>query len=189
MTATVGPVTREPRPGTEPTRDADWAFSDLFRAEHPRIQAYLLRRCRDPQTAQDLAAEVFRLAWERGREGPLPNAPWLFVTARNLLANAYRKAERADRLRAAVAGELTRSSTPGALSDPFDQSDLQVRVNAALAALPTPQREILMAHYWDGLSGAECAALLDCSPAAVWMRLARARAAFKSHYSTLEAKS
>jgi RNA polymerase sigma-70 factor (ECF subfamily) len=52
-----------------------------------------------------------------------------------------------------------------------------------LAQLPQAQAEILMAAYWDGLSGSECAALFDCSVPAVWMRLARARKAFARLYS------
>jgi RNA polymerase sigma-70 factor (ECF subfamily) len=158
----------------------------LFQAEHPRIQAYLLRRCLDPELARDLAAEVFKLAWERGVEGSLPTPAWLFVTARNLLANAWRSGERARRAQAAVAAELSREPVA---ADPMGATDLQVRVRDALASLPAPQSEILMARYWDGLSGAECAALIGCSTAAVWMRLGRARAAFKARYSTLEDQS
>jgi RNA polymerase sigma-70 factor (ECF subfamily) len=51
-----------------------------------------------------------------------------------------------------------------------------------LDRLAPHHREILSAHYWDGLSGAECAALFDCTPGAVWVRLHRARAAFRSAY-------
>ncbi|MDR1294921.1 MAG: sigma-70 family RNA polymerase sigma factor [Bifidobacteriaceae bacterium] len=173
-----------------PTRDA--AFAGLFRAQYPRIQAYLHRRTGNPEEARDLAAEVFRLAWERST-GPNPPAPipptpgWLFVTARNVLANHLRKAATGERLRVAIVGEMARQPLRGAVPGPespgHDPSD---RVLAILATLPEPQAELLMAHYWDALSGAECAALLGCSIPAVWMRLSRARAAFRLAYTTVE---
>ncbi|MDR2377964.1 MAG: RNA polymerase sigma factor [Bifidobacteriaceae bacterium] len=164
----------------------DRRFSELFQAHHPRVQAYLLRRTQDREQARDLAAEVFRLAWERALANGQPDPPWLFVTARNLLANARRASDRADRLRLTVAGELTRDPQPHSPGQGDGLADLRERVRVCLDALPEPQREVLMAHYWDDLSGAECAALLGCSTPAVWMRLSRARAAFQSRYSELE---
>jgi RNA polymerase sigma-70 factor (ECF subfamily) len=163
----------------------------LFRGQYPRVQAYLLRRVAEPETARDLSAEVFRLAWERALRGELPGAPWLFVTARNLLANSNRALARWNRAQDALVGELTRDrNQPDAAAAPAigagAAADLEERVEQALAALPQAQRELLAAHYWDGLSGAECAALLGCSIPAVWMRLTRARAAFKAIYLASE---
>jgi RNA polymerase sigma-70 factor (ECF subfamily) len=168
----------------------DQAFAELFRAHYPRVQAYLWRRTLEPELARDLSSEVFRLAWEASLRTAVPTAPWLFVTARNLLANANRAAARSAKLRHLVAGELSRDPNLNtAAVSPAEMTDQQEQVRAALDALPGQQREILMAHYWDGLSGAECAALLGCSTAAVWMRLGRARAAFKDRYATLEDQS
>ncbi|MDR3360223.1 MAG: RNA polymerase sigma factor [Bifidobacteriaceae bacterium] len=153
-------------------------FTRLFTADYPRILAYLLRREAEPETARDIAAEVFRIAWEK--DGPLPDAPWLFVTARNLLANSNRSRVRAAELRQTIINHLTRDSHPGSAPAPPAPSAEEDQVRQILARLPEPQREILTAHYWDGLSGAECAALLGCSIPAVWKRLSRARAMFKT---------
>jgi RNA polymerase sigma-70 factor (ECF subfamily) len=160
----------------------DRAFAQLFRSQYPRVQAYLLRRVAEPETARDLSAEVFRWAWERALQGEQPGAPWLFVTARNLLANSNRALARWNRAQGALVGELTRD--PNLAASQADE--LKERVERALAALAPAQRELLAAHYWDGLSGAECAALLGCSIPAVWMRLTRARAAFKDIFVALE---
>ncbi|MDR1188900.1 MAG: RNA polymerase sigma factor [Bifidobacteriaceae bacterium] len=166
------------------------AFADLFRTEYPRIVAYLLRRVGEAETARDLAAEVFSLAWERGLEDSLPQAPWLFVTARNLLANHLRASVRVIRLQRVVVNELSRDLGSSAVNNPQERTtDLQERVYRGLDALSEEQREILIAHYWDGLSGAECGALLGCSVPAVWMRLSRARAAFKTLYLKSEDQS
>jgi RNA polymerase sigma-70 factor (ECF subfamily) len=185
--------------GTASTSDAqpggsavkrDRAYAELFRAHHRRVEIYLRRRCGQGELARDLAAEVFRIAWERALEGRLPNAPWLFVTARNLLANAWRAEGRVAKLRHVLAVEATRDpNAQTARTAPADLADQHERVYQALDKLPEPQRELLTAHYWDGLSGAECAALIGCPPAAVWMRLTRARAAFKTIYAKLEDQS
>jgi RNA polymerase sigma-70 factor (ECF subfamily) len=179
-----------------PNNPHDRAFAALFRAEFPRVHAYLRRRTGNPETARDLAAETFRLAWEKiaaAQPSPAPPTPalptpgWLFVTARNLLANAQRKANRQDRVRAAMVGEMIRDPLHGATPGPDALADHRSeRVIAALDSLREPDREVLMAHYWDALTGAECAALFGCSVAAVWMRLSRARAAFRTAYITEE---
>jgi RNA polymerase sigma-70 factor (ECF subfamily) len=167
----------------------DRAFAELFRAHHPRVLAYIRRRVADDETANDLAAEVFRVAWERALADRCPGPPWLFVTARNLVANAWRSAERAGRLRLRVVGEVTRDPFPLSTPSPEGDPDLCERVERGLGALPGPQREALIAHYWDGLSTRECAAVFGCSATAARMRLSRARAAFSRHYQQLEETS
>jgi RNA polymerase sigma-70 factor (ECF subfamily) len=143
----------------------------------------------EPEAARDLAADVFRLAWERavGPGGSMPSSGWLFVTARNVLANARRKSAREERGRAAIVGGVSRDPVPGATPGPDHYpADPHGRVTGALAALAEPHREVLMAHYWDGMTASECARLLGCSTPAAWTRLSRARAAFRHAYTTLE---
>ncbi|MDR1768391.1 MAG: sigma-70 family RNA polymerase sigma factor [Propionibacteriaceae bacterium] len=102
------------------------------------------------------------MAWEQDET---PGSAWLFVTARNLLRNHHRAnarlAELHNRLR------MERAAEPPAANDALLD---------AIETLPDSQRELLLAHYWDGLSGAECAALVGCSPGSVWVALHRARA-------------
>jgi RNA polymerase sigma-70 factor (ECF subfamily) len=205
--------------------DRDRRFAALFRGHHARVQAYFLRRTGDLELARDLAAEVFRLAWERATTPPatppttppstspttppatsptdqsptpptnpptttsptVPSPPWLFATARNLLANHWRRVATNERLRDVIVGNISRQRWPGGVAGPEGEGDAAAdRVALALADLPEQHREILMAHYWDGLVGAEIAALLGCSQPAVWMRLTRARAAFRLAFTTLE---
>ncbi|MDR0594954.1 MAG: sigma-70 family RNA polymerase sigma factor [Bifidobacteriaceae bacterium] len=185
------------RAGEDPPPGRDRAFAELFRAHHQRVLAYLLRRAAEPETARDLTAEVFRLAWERALAGDLPGPPWLFVAARYLLANSNRAEASRRRAQGALVGELTRDPNwAGAAGSPagspppglLDADDLGERVRLTLGSLPDAQRELLTAYYWDSLSGAECAALLGCSAPAVWMRLTRARAAFKDLFTASEEK-
>ncbi|NTV27819.1 MAG: sigma-70 family RNA polymerase sigma factor, partial [Methanothrix sp.] len=56
-------------------------------------------------------------------------------------------------------------------------TDLGTRaeLRQALAALPEPQRQVLLLHVLENLSGEEIAETLGISPNTVWTRLHRAR--------------
>lgn len=145
-------------------------FIDLYTREYPRIVAYAQRRTGERHSAEDIAADVFRIAWE-GIAGGVPSTAWLFVTARNLLHAHHRVNQRSLRLR-----HRLQSEHAPAAGEPAMATD---KVLTALDRLPADQRELLIAYYWDDLSGADCAALTGCSVATVWVRLHRARAALR----------
>jgi RNA polymerase sigma-70 factor (ECF subfamily) len=140
-------------------------FATLYRATHGRIVRYAARRI-GPSDAEDVAAEVFRIAWTRTCEGVEVSTGWLFVTAQNVLRNHVRTEVRAAR------------RTPAAtVQDPPDDDVLD-----ALDRLDEATRSLLMLRYWDELSGAELADVLGISTSAVWVRLHRARRAFRTAY-------
>jgi len=144
----------------------DTAFVDLYQAQYPRVVAYARRRLGSLPDAEDCAAEVFKLAWE---QESLPSVGWLFVTARNITYALRRSNNRLSALCSRIAVEEgTR----------IEQESLGVL--EAMDELNESDREVLMAHYWDGLTGAQCAQLIGCSTGAVWVRLHRARQALKT---------
>src|SRR5918997_1405218 len=61
------------------------------------LRAYALRRS-DRQTAEDLCAEVWSIAWRRIDEVPEDALPWLFGVARRVLANERRRQRRVSAL-------------------------------------------------------------------------------------------
>ena len=71
-------------------------FAALYEATHGRIVRYAARRI-GPHDAEDVAAEVFRIAWTRTCEGVDVGTGWLFVTAENVLRNHVRSEVRARR--------------------------------------------------------------------------------------------
>jgi len=161
---------RAPKPG----ENSD--FVALYQQQYPRIVAYAQRRVGNTADAEDIAAEVFRLAWERLE---LPSIGWLFVTARNTVMAYNRKARQSDAIRDRIGGELAVNG----LSSP--QSVQAERIRDGLILMDEPERELLMAVYWDDLSGAQCAQLLGCSIGAVWVRLHRSRQNLKSILTSL----
>ncbi|MFF5536746.1 RNA polymerase sigma factor [Streptomyces cinerochromogenes] len=154
--------------------DGDLAarFTALYTREHPRVCAYVHRRSGDRGAAEELTAEVFRTAWERMTDGQDVGTGWLFVTARNLLSNHHRSMARLSEIHRAVAETMGRAPA----------SDRDDAVLDALDRLPAAHREVLLLSYWDGLSAAEAGAVLGCSTSAVWVRLHRARKAFRAVY-------
>lgn len=152
-------------------------FERLFRLEHRALVAFCYRRVDDAELAQDLAAEVFRIAWSRRSEQRHSDRGWLFGIARNLVGTEYRKR--------ATRSSLGRRTDDADLADPRAADETaHVEVRATLAALAPAHADVLRLAYWDGLSAREIGEVLGVSTAAVWMRLSRARAAFSSAWRT-----
>lgn len=59
-------------------------------------------------------------------------------------------------------------------ADPLTDHDRRDAVLAALRMLPAAQRVVLVLRYWEGLSEAEIATALGCSPGTVKSRASRA---------------
>lgn len=146
-------------------------FSDLYRHNYGRVLRFVGRRCAVGATAEDLTAEVFRIAWATSlRQGGTVAVPWLFGVARNVVRNDVRADQRQQ--------ELQRSLAQGVTSAELRDADVPV-VHHALSKLRESDREILIMKYWDELNTAEMSAALEISHAAVWVRLHRARQAVR----------
>jgi len=145
------------------------SFAALHSANYGRIYRYIAYRISDVDRAEELAGDVFRIAWEKD----LPEDPgigWLIATARNVVANEYKGRSRRQLLRK---GLQERMRVAAATND--NESDAVADV---LARLNDKHREVLMLAYWDGLTTAELAESLGCSTSAAGVRLHRARKAF-----------
>jgi len=154
-------------------------FVALFQEHYPRIRAYARRRVGNAVDAEDIASEVFRLALEQ----PITPSPgWLFVTARNKIMSFYQSVHHDNAVRDRVGSELVTYTD----SDPGSERAETIRT--ALARMPELERELLMAAYWDDLTGAQCAELIGCSIGAVWVRLHRARKTFKSVLTSIDSQ-
>lgn len=161
-------------------RDDRW-FDALFRAHATAIHRYFTRRC-PTDDVQDLAAEVFTIAWRRRTELPDgAHLPWLYRTAGFVLAN-YRRKTRAIPV-AEIPHEPDHDADPAAVVI----NDFQVR--AALTELSERDRQILLLAAWEGLRGAELAAVLGISRGGADAALSRARARFQAAWQQVAASS
>lgn len=149
--------------------EAEARLARLVRAHHGQVLAYARRRLGDWQAAEDLAAEVFVVAWRRLADVPPEPLPWLYRAARWLLLNEYRKASRR-RVAEQRAGERS-----GPTEDPGVRVTEADRVVRALAALPERDRELLMLIGWEGLTVGQAATVMAVPAPLVSVRLHRAR--------------
>jgi RNA polymerase sigma factor (sigma-70 family) len=156
-------------------------FEALYRAYYRRVYHYILRRIGDPETAQELTGDVFRIAW--GKFGAEDDAglPWLCAVAHNLLGNEYRGRKRRRELLAKLRDfALREGADPEAAANGNSPqggiaSDLVIET---LGRLPERQREVLILVYWDNFTIAELARCLGCSEGAAGVRIHRAKRAF-----------
>jgi RNA polymerase sigma-70 factor (ECF subfamily) len=138
-------------------------FERLYREYGPSLLAYALRRT-DRETAQDAVAETFLVVWRRLDDLPAEPLPWLYGTARRVLANQHRAVRRRERLHTRLAAV-----------EPGGAGQVDGRVLAALGALRASDRELLMLVAWEGLTPTQAATVLGYSANACRIRLHRAR--------------
>lgn len=145
-------------------------FRELFEATYAAVRRYVHHRGSTGGAADDIIAQTFLVAWRRLDDVPNDDPiPWLLAVARNV----WRNQRRGDRRRLAL---LRRVALPRPVPppEPPDRDGVQ-RIRDALASLDAADQEILRLVAWDGLTPAQAAVVLGCSPGAARVRLHRAR--------------
>jgi RNA polymerase sigma factor (sigma-70 family) len=158
------------------------AFSALYELHAADVHRYVARRL-GTEVADDLMAETFVIAFRRRRSYDLSRSdarPWLYGIVANLVRR-HRRAE-ARRWRALVHAAPPTQSEP--LSDAVEArvsaQALRRELAAALAALPTRHRDVLLMVAWGGLSYEATAVALDLPIGTVRSRMHRARGALRA---------
>jgi RNA polymerase sigma-70 factor (ECF subfamily) len=159
------------------------AFRELYEAYGPRVKAYMIRQGADSGTAEDLAQETLLTVWRKAAlytsdKGSMTT--WVFTIARNL---------RIDRLRREVPwqelpeGRLAEAAEEPLPDEAVAEKERQQRVQAALAALPAEQKEVVALAYLEGLSHSEIAERLGMPLGTIKSRM---RTAYRKIRQTLE---
>jgi RNA polymerase sigma-70 factor, ECF subfamily len=159
--------------------DAD-AFCRLVRRHERTMLALAYARTRCAATAADVVQDSVVRCWKK-----LPDlreeskfAGWLATTVRHLSVNALRSPQRRMRL-AGGDDRLAQQAVPDG-SEQVADADLANALRAAIDALDEPNAAVLVLKYYEDLSSKEIAAVLEMTPAAVDMRLTRARQALRA---------
>lgn len=137
------------------------AFAAFFGRYAGRVRGFLLKLGAASSDADELSQEVMVTVWRKAASYNAERAQvstWLFTIARNRWIDRIRKHARPE-------------------PDPHDpmfqpepepdgvtrmtQQDRETRVRAAMAELTPPQREVLIAGFFRGLSQSEIAEALD----------------------------
>jgi RNA polymerase sigma factor (sigma-70 family) len=147
-------------------------FNRLYREQGHDLLAYVLRRVEDPETAADLVAESFIVAWRRLDQVPVDESArlWLYGVARRVIANQHRAERRRTRLGARLAESLRTE-----LATRPDARGKGPEILRAMRGLSDEDRELLLLVSWEELSPREVATILGISSLAARSRLHRAR--------------
>ena len=145
-------------------------FVAVYTHHLPAVSRYLARRV-DRADVDDLAADVFAIAWrKRGSVTPGEELPWLYRIASYQVANHRRRLA----ARASVLGLLS-------VPDSAPSAESLVTADAELArawdAIGPRDREVLGLVVLDDLSVGDSALTLGVSANAVSIRLHRAKKA------------
>lgn len=146
------------------------AFRDLFDRYHGRLLGYFRRFVGGDPVAQDLVQQTFLQLHRARRDYRLgaPLRPWLYTIAANLRREHFRRRGRRP--------EVSMEERPGRepSSSPEVSSPEARLLRRALQELPQHEREVLVLHWFEGLSMAEVAEVLGASRSAVKVRAHRA---------------
>jgi RNA polymerase sigma-70 factor, ECF subfamily len=132
------------------------AFGQLYRRYHSRV--YRLARFYLGEGAEDAVAETFMRAWAalpRYKATAAPFVAWLYGIARHVVADEFKRRKRTE----------PRDYLPEDVVDP--RNDERIVMAAAIAQLPTQQRQIVEMKYLLGLRNPEVAKALNKSIGAV----------------------
>lgn len=152
-------------------RDQD--FTAAFREHYPSVLAFARRRVGETG-ADDVAAEVFAVAWRRWGDAPRDVRPWLFGIAKNVMSTQARAQRRRARLH-----ERVRLQPPVDAADPGEGVAAGLDLRSAWSQLSEDDREVIALVAWDGLTQLQAAEVLEISRMAYAARLSRARKRFR----------
>lgn len=161
------PERADAAPGDQPS-DPQAAFVAAYRRHLRPVGGFLARRV-ESQHVEDLAAEVFAIAWRR-RDAVTPGEelPWLYGIAGNVVRNHRRSLRRQHDL---LAGWRPADSAPSAEELVLADQGLA----DAWGTLRASEREVLALAVFEALPVAQIATVLGISANAVSIRLHRAR--------------
>jgi len=150
--------------------DPETRFRAVFEAAYAPLCRYARHRGLTGPDAEDLVAQTLEIAWRRIDDLPAAEPlPWLYAVAHNLWRNQVRR----ERRRRDLLARFMASPSVAACADPAAGEPGVLR--AALASLSDADQEVLRLVAWDGLSPADVAVVLGCTPVAARTRLHRAR--------------
>jgi RNA polymerase sigma factor (sigma-70 family) len=148
--------------------EQDERISEVVRREQSRLSNFIRRRVPDPGDAEDILQEVFYELVEANRLlMPIEHVTgWLFRVARNRITDLFRKKRPENFSDASVTGEddellsleellPSPDAGPEAL---YARNVLLEELELAIEELPEEQREVFVAHEFEGRSFKEMSA-------------------------------
>jgi RNA polymerase sigma factor (sigma-70 family) len=160
------------------------AFSQLLALYQRSALAIAYAVLGNATSAGDVTQEAFVRAWQKLADLDDPDrfAGWLGRIVRNLAHDYLRRTPRDVPLENQQPAHLRLVTDPATQAD---RSETRRTINAALAELDEMTRSAIALRYYQNMSSKEIADILDLTPAAVDMRLSRARAELRKKLAAL----
>ncbi len=179
----AGPALPTPLPDedlVEQARTDPEAFAELYRRYVPRVHAFVYRRSRSSELAEEITASTFERALRampgfRWRDGGFQ--AWLYRIAANELASHYRRAQRQQSERGQRAARQLHEDAP-ATEPTLDGGDGSA-VLEALGQLNERYQRAITLRYLSGLTPEDAAHAMGLSKATFAVVLHRAMGALR----------
>jgi len=147
--------------------EQDRQISDVMAKERPRLRNFIRRRVPDEADVEDLVQEVFyELVQAHRLLKPIDYVTaWLYTVARNRITDLFRKKKPQPFAELAIEGEdgellNFEDMLPSSEAGPealYIRGVIFDALEAAIAELPADQREVFIAHEFEGRSFKELA--------------------------------
>ena len=159
-------------------------LGEVFRLEHARVVASVLRIVRDIDAAQEVVQEAFEQALAHWPADGIPDRPgaWLLTTARRRALDHLRRARRAGARVDALAHEALGAAHPAPdvseldeITDEIPDDRLRLIFTCCHPALPADSRVALTLRLVGGLTTTEIARAFLVPEPTIAQRLVRAK--------------
>jgi len=145
-------------------------FSELYEANFERVYAYVVRRVRDRDEAQDLTADVFHLALKslpRFEWRGVPFAAWLFRIASNEIADRSKSVAKRLAHESQNADVDSSADDRGGVVVGFEEAERRGRLFKLVERLPRDQSRVIAMRFAEDKSIREIATALGRSEGSV----------------------
>jgi RNA polymerase sigma-70 factor, ECF subfamily len=143
-------------------------FADLYEANFERVYAYVVRRVRDRDEAQDLTADVFHLALKslpRFEWRGVPFAAWLFRIASNEIADRSKRIAKRHAQERESSFEAT--DDRGEVVAGIEEAEQRGRLFKLVERLPREQSRVIVMRFAEQKSIREIATALGRSEGSI----------------------
>jgi RNA polymerase sigma-70 factor (ECF subfamily) len=143
-------------------------FADLYEANFGRVYAYVVRRVRDRDEAQDITADVFHLALKslpRFEWRGLPFAAWLFRIASNEIADRSKSIAKRRAQEREISFEATNDR--GEVVAGIEEAEQRGRLFGLVDRLPRDQSRVISMRFAQQKSIREIATALGRSEGSI----------------------
>jgi RNA polymerase sigma-70 factor (ECF subfamily) len=136
--------------------------------------------------AEDVVQDAFVRFWRSGRARAEDARAYLFAAVKHSALDHRRG--RARRARREDAAHAVRPQAEASFASDLERDEWRERVEAAMAGLPGPQREVLVMKVWGGLTFPQIAAVVGAGPNTVASRYRYALAALRARLAEEECR-